>query len=161
MAFCVCSCGNFCYRNKSKVALGHTSSCGCLVKERNDNFGKNKLLAGNTAVSNMIISSYKKSAERRSIDFELSTSEFISLTQGTCAYCGAPPSNLRRSRRKNGKETFTFNGVDRVNNSEGYSLSNCVACCKTCNRIKSNLSVNDMYLHIEAILMHCGDKYDL
>jgi hypothetical protein len=31
-----------------------------------------------------------------------------------------------------------FNGIDRVDNSKGYILGNCVPCCSWCNRAKAD-----------------------
>jgi len=31
-------------------------------------------------------------------------------------------------------------GVDRVDNTKGYTKENCVPCCKICNRLKSDLT---------------------
>ena len=60
------------------------------------------------------------------------------LMQSDYHYCGAPPSRLRTV--KNGDGVFTYNGIDRVNNSEGYSADNVVPCCTTCNFSKGRRS---------------------
>jgi hypothetical protein len=31
---------------------------------------------------------------------------------------------------------YTYNGIDRVDNSKGYTPENTVPCCKICNKIK-------------------------
>ena len=53
--------------------------------------------------------------------------EFELLTKKSCHYCG-----------KKGP-----NGIDRVNNLVGYMRSNCVPCCKHCNYVKGNLSIEN------------------
>ena len=55
----------------------------------------------------------------------LSESEFDSITGKACYYCGNEGPN----------------GIDRLDNTRGYVLDNCVPCCKHCNYVKSNLSV--------------------
>ena len=34
-------------------------------------------------------------------------------------------------------------GIDRINSQKSYTISNCVSCCKTCNVMKLNFSVED------------------
>ena len=34
-----------------------------------------------------------------------------------------------------------YNGIDRIDSSQGYFKDNVGSCCKTCNRAKSNLSL--------------------
>jgi hypothetical protein len=57
----------------------------------------------------------------------LSKKDFSDLTQKECHYCG-----------KEGP-----NGIDRIDNTTGYVLSNCVPCCKHCNYVKGDLSKED------------------
>lgn len=54
---------------------------------------------------------------------------------GNCEYCGT-------------KEKL---GVDRIDNTKGYIKGNCVTCCKWCNMMKKNLSVEDFIKHITKI----------
>ena len=65
---------------------------------------------------------YKYTARKRNLYFHLTRKEFNILVFSPCYYCGD----------KGKKE----NGVDRVNNDNGYIASNCVSCCKLCNRMK-------------------------
>lgn len=72
---------------------------------------------------------YKACAKERSLDFELSFSEFLPLITKPCHYCGGASEYLAPQRQEP-------NGIDRVDNSIGYKLENCVSCCKICNRMK-------------------------
>jgi hypothetical protein len=78
---------------------------------------------------------YKRSAIDRGIEFNLSTDVFKKLIHSNCFYCGLEPKQL-----VNGME---YNGIDRLENLRGYEFDNCLACCKTCNRAKSNLTENE------------------
>ena len=78
-----------------------------------------------------ICRAYVRNCRRRNIYWELSIEEFHNLTSQRCHYCGRPPSNQCR--------TYTYNGLDRLDNRKGYVLSNVVACCRECNSIKSNI----------------------
>ena len=43
------------------------------------------------------------------------------------------------------------NGIDRKNNSTGYSVLNCVSCCKTCNFAKKNMSYKDFIGYLNRV----------
>jgi hypothetical protein len=71
-------------------------------------------------------SSYKSRVEHgqeraRGLVFELTFEQFTHLVTQPCHYCGALPEN----------------GVDRLEASVGYTLSNCVPCCQPCNAKKT------------------------
>jgi ribosomal protein L34E len=66
---------------------------------------------------------YYMSAHKRSYAFELTLDEFSSLVGQPCYHC---------NYFKEGEA----NGIDRVDNSKGYSISNCLPCCEMCNRMK-------------------------
>jgi hypothetical protein len=46
---------------------------------------------------------------------------------------------------------YTYNGVDRIDNSIGYTKENCVPCCTICNWAKSNRGVDEFKDYIEGI----------
>ena len=80
---------------------------------------------------------YVKSAEKRKHHFFLTLEEFSKLLTEPCFYCGAIP-NPR-------------NGVDRVDNSVGYELWNCVTACRTCNYMKQDSTLKDFVEKCTAI----------
>ncbi len=84
-----------------------------------------------------IFKRYKYDATRRSRKYEflLTFEEFSKLINSTCHYC--PKDNCR--------------GIDRVDNSLGYTNNNCVPCCGRCNEMKMDKSVEEFYSHIEKI----------
>lgn len=85
---------------------------------------------------------YVSNAARRGLAFKLSKEEFLELTQRDCKYCGKPST-----------ATHT-NGVDRVNNSQGYVAGNCVTACKTCNFMKHALTVHEFLLACEHVAVY-------
>ncbi len=107
---------------------------------------------------------YKRNALRRSLKWELTKEEFIALVSKPCFYCGARPK--RRNFKKSLKRVMgrwesvaaqtkeKLNGIDRVDGVTGYRVSNCVPCCKRCNYLKSNLSLEDFVSHIKKIIKH-------
>ena len=72
-------------------------------------------------------STYKSRAKSKLIYFSLSIEEFNQMSKSSCSYCGVQGPN----------------GIDRKNNSKGYTLDNCVPCCKHCNYVKGDLSQDD------------------
>ena len=73
-------------------------------------------------------SSYKQSAVQRSLEFQLTYEEFLNIIKHDCYICG----------KKNDEKHK--NGIDRVNNKEGYTQNNSKSCCRECNFMKSIFS---------------------
>jgi hypothetical protein len=65
----------------------------------------------------------QRNAITRNKLFTLSQEEFEKIVIQPCYYCGF------YSKHK-------FLGIDRINNTKGYILSNCITCCKMCNMMK-------------------------
>ena len=90
---------------------------------------------------------YKKSAERRGIEFNIQVGDFVVLLKQDCVYCGGtPPQDSGR------------NGLDRIDNTQGYLLTNIVPCCIKCNQMKGKLSRQDFYEHIGKVLKHLKEQ---
>jgi hypothetical protein len=84
---------------------------------------------------------YKRTAELKQLDFELSEEEFNKIVKTECSYCGM-------------MQEKGFNGIDRVNSLVGYIPGNCVSCCAMCNYIKGCID-KYVFLHrIEHILTY-------
>lgn len=118
-----CECGNIKKLRPCKVFKEKypTKSCGCIRK-------------GNNAVKKLL-RSYKKNAFRRNLDWNLSLDNFLLLTSNNCFYCGIKPSKISKSKY----EEYFYNGIDRKNNSLGYTLENSLSCCTLCNKAKRDL----------------------
>lgn len=99
---------------------------------------------------------YKASANKRGHVFEISYEQFSALTVSACHYCGEPPYAKIVPIRKYGPNAglFTYNGIDRVENDQGYTPENTVACCKVCNNMKHTHSVEVFLRKAEAIHAH-------
>ena len=101
---------------------------------------------------NKTLYDYKRKAKERGYSWELTDEQAISLFESTCFYCGIPPS-ISSVNRKN-STPYIRNGIDRKNNSIGYTPENCVACCKECNHWKGNRNFEDFMNHITRIANH-------
>lgn len=95
---------------------------------------------------------YKRSAKRRNLDFTLERDEFVILCESNCFYCGEKPSSEFGLASYNGK--FVSNGVDRMDNSRGYTTDNTVPCCAICNFAKHKLGMIDFINHCTKVAMN-------
>lgn len=121
--------------------------CGALFKRRSNE--KRKITCTRckeTPVSfdamiplKSIYNKYQASAWVREFSFNLDLPSFIQLVLSPCTYCGAGLSNRFRHR----KGILEYNGIDRQNNDQGYQVTNCVSCCKTCNVAKLDKTVDE------------------
>lgn len=136
---CQYDCGNIKVMKGSSIRDKRTKSCGCLRQQNS-----------HLRTQWSVYDSYKNHAKERGLNFELTKDEFYNLTQLNCTYCGIPPSTHYTDKRAN-SQLYIYNGVDRSNNSIGYIKENCVLCCKRCNIIKNNMTLEDFLNHIERI----------
>lgn len=94
-----------------------------------------------------LLKQYTDNAKIRNIEFSLSTEDFSKLVFGDCYYCNKEPINDIGNKLK----TTIYNGIDRVDNSLGYTKDNSVTCCTICNFMKRDLSLTDFFKQIETI----------
>lgn len=88
---------------------------------------------------------YFRSALRRGYEFGLTLEKLQELVTSPCTYCGIE------------KET-EINGIDRVDNSKGYTLDNVTTSCWNCNRMKYIYTTEFMLAHCASIkAKHCLD----
>lgn len=139
---CRCECGTVKLLAGSEMYYGKTRSCGCLQLE--------KLAEGRPPVEQDVeklairnfISKYKFSAKDRGHFYDLSFNDIKNIIFKPCYYCGKPPNNKYAITSGNRDITVLTSGIDRVDNSKGYTIDNCVPCCKECNWEKKYVSMN-------------------
>jgi hypothetical protein len=105
---------------------------------------------GYTASFNSLYDHYRQSAADRGLLFDISKKDFWLLTSQPCFVCAAPPSQGKSKRHKN---PYIYNGIDRLDSSEGYRLGNVVGCCWAHNRIKGNLTYREFFKHCLAVVL--------
>jgi hypothetical protein len=91
---------------------------------------------------------YLCAAEWAGRKLEISPQEFDRLVKEDCRYCGSPPSNPTKWKVAG---AFLYNGIDRVDNAQGYVSGNLVAACKTCNSMKSRLKTDEFLAHVQKV----------
>lgn len=145
---CACICGQLQTVNRFALTSGKVKSCGCRRgSSRQKPPGESSLL--------IRFNMYIRSAILRDLDFTLTLSEFKSLIAKECYHCGQKPLPwISNSRVKHPLRHLIFiNGIDRVDNKRGYYIDNCVPCCTTCNRVKSNRTTAEFLAHSELIVL--------
>lgn len=135
---CDCDCGNEVSVDSRKLKSGNTKSCKCL---RNTLLAKERTLGKGYANMKELYRTYQKSAKKRGYSFDIPIEDFENITSSNCYYCGVEPAQVKNHRECFGE--YTYNGIDRVNNKKGYSVTNIVPCCKTCNSAKGVLTVEE------------------
>ena len=81
---------------------------------------------------------YVKGAQKRRIHFALTKTRFNELILQPCFYC-------------NYKKDGEVNGIDRLNNNQGYQEDNVVPCCETCNIMKGSQHPQEFVDKLRAI----------
>jgi len=140
---CLCLCGKT--KAVEGTSLRRGSSSGCLMC-------RTPRLPAGVANIRRVLQTYQKVAKNRGYEWALTDEHAQKLFASPCMYCGSGPSNARRDCRKPNDPPYRYNGIDRVENSIGYTEANCVSCCDVCNRMKRDLTVSEFYDHIDRIL---------
>lgn len=147
-----CSCGKQKEMIGSPVIQGAVRSCGCYlsdIKRISAKIMGSKMNKGfEVSAIHSKYSGYKHGAIKRNLVFELTLDNFKKLIKGNCFYCDSEP----KLTRSNGRNEVTMNGIDRIDNSKGYILNNCVSCCKICNSNKSSVTlqiIKKVYEHLK------------
>lgn len=142
---CKCECGTIKSVYGNSLVSGKSISCGC---------AKRRYPKGHAA-RRTVFCEYTNKCKRNNWKFHFSEEEFNNLIIKDCFYCGKEPSNIAN---KGGKMfgSFTYNGIDRVDNNEGYTKGNVVTSCKNCNLAKRKLSTEEFFNMIKLIYeRHC------
>lgn len=147
---CKCSCGEYCFVRTTKLTKENPQNC--CKKCSDKKFSQNNILEDYGSIKNRVYRRYKKGAKNRNYIFNLSFKYFTTLLNQDCYYCGAKPVPYDEDKfYYNGLQPFKRNGIDRKDNTKGYTIENCVSCCKQCNTIKMNLSYDDFLEKIKSI----------
>lgn len=163
--WCVCDCGT----RKSIIQGALTSkksdrtiSCGCFHREDVAVYARDLAIGTpEERALRRVYTSYKHRAKKFVDEFGICFDEFFVLIKRDCYYCGAPPSNTTNfngwftaNKDKKYGVFEKYNGLDRVDNSKGYTIDNVVPCCATCNRAKRSMSLDDFSSWVARVHQH-------
>jgi 5-methylcytosine-specific restriction endonuclease McrA len=104
---------------------------------------KNRMTTSRCSNRKSLFFSYKSRSSRSDKEFSISEEKFNHLASGKCFYCGVEFDK----EFSDGKS----NGIDRFDNSQGYTEDNCVPSCWTCNRAKSDMGAGEFYKWIKRL----------
>lgn len=155
---CECECGKKqIYHTRNNLMRGkpyRIVSCGCYRRE-----GLGVVNRDENREDHIIKSLYCKLKIRNkkmgfSNDDIIDKDYFCELIKQPCYYCGLVNGNItydsensvwagnnKKVKKRVSNVVLKHNGIDRVDNSKGYTKTNCVPCCKFCNMAKSNMSI--------------------
>jgi hypothetical protein len=94
---------------------------------------------------------YDSDEKHRNIFWDLTYDEWKSVITQNCYTCGTEPE-MRQGKfhSKHGKQV-PINGLDRVDNLKGYTITNVKPCCSRCNYMKHRMT-HDIFLeHVNKI----------
>lgn len=140
---CRCDCGGVVVVRTHNLGR-MTRSCGCLRRE----VCRERERAKGHPTHGRVLSYYRRNAMLRHLSWDLTTTEFTALIEADCWYCGAAP----QERTLAGK-TIVYNGIDRLDNAEGYRADNVVSCCSWCNQAKSTMNLDDFLAWVRRVAL--------
>lgn len=144
---CVCDCGTVATYKTYRLNNGSSYKCAKCPRK---NTGR-PLLPDSIGVKRAVVQRYKQSAKKRGLQFLLSEEAAIQLLLSNCSYCGLEPST---DMRLPAHKKFRYTGIDRVDNSQGYTESNCVPCCSLCNSSKMAQTKEAWLAWVERVYLH-------
>ena len=133
MWLCKCDCGNETFVSGANLRRS-TKSCGCLAKERAREICKARRLPFGEAAFNALFRRIKRNADTRNLEWSLTSDQVRALSKQSCYYCGIKPQQVISVSRYG---SYVYNGLDRIDNSRGYTINNVVPCCGICNVAKN------------------------
>lgn len=149
---CKCDCGNMSVCATASLNGGLATQCYSCGRKFKDE--------GHSGLS-ILIKQYKHGANKRGYEWNLSRDDVKSLTSESCVYCGVKPDFRINTNTIDNYGDYIYNGIDRVDNTKGYDLDNCVSCCRLCNWMKRDLTIEEFKTHISKINnIFIGDSSD-
>jgi 5-methylcytosine-specific restriction endonuclease McrA len=135
---CLCDCGVEVTKPYGNLYSGNTGSCGCLSLE----LKRARKVSDEDIRLHEIGRYYRRNAQTAGRKWDLSESDLLTIVSNPCTYCGDTGVVGR------------FIGVDRVDSSKGYTLTNVTPCCRICNQAKSSLSVDEFKTWVKRVHQH-------
>lgn len=133
---CICECGSLVIVQSRGDNISKKSCRQCIDKSIFRNKTKPKEFVD---MFSTLRHRYRKNAIDRGYAFNLNREQFEKIIQEPWYYCG---SHKQSKQMYNKRGLVYYTGIDRVDNSKGYNLDNCVPCCKVCNTHKMAVTKN-------------------
>jgi hypothetical protein len=110
---------------------------------------ENSATTAKTLDYHLLFNHYKRQSIYRKKSFALDLKEFSAMAASPCFYCGGLPQTIFVGK-------IIHNGIDRLDNTVGYTVENCVPACKHCNRAKGTLSLSEFKDWIDRVVKASG-----
>lgn len=132
---CLCDCGEQLLVRYANLVTGNTQSCGCLKLE-----ALHQRKHSDDYIRASKVGAYcRRNAKERGFTWNLTREDVTSIIVQPCVYCGYHGGYV---------------GIDRIDNTQGYSVTNCAPCCHTCNWDKKDMTTDQFLLWIERVYEH-------
>jgi hypothetical protein len=145
--WCECACGKRLKISAETLRDGSRHACNRCTHG----------LSEGEASFNEVYGNYGRNSRKMNREFSLTKEQAKFLFLSPCYYCGLEPSSIMQKRRA--WSPFVYNGIDRIDNQLGYTMSNCLPCCAICNHMKHVLSYEAFIRHVNRIAEHRGYSY--
>lgn len=148
---CKCDCGAEKEIRQVSFTSGQTISCGCYGKQKSLERIKSNILPNSEAAFNSLYTNLKNRAEKKELEFSITKDELKRLSKLPCYYCNKVEQNEYKTYHST--NSYFYNGLDRINNSKGYTINNVLTCCGICNKIRGNwLTIEETKIAVTAIM---------
>jgi hypothetical protein len=141
---CRCDCGREYEQFGGNLKNGNSFGCAICAGRK---------LPDGQAGFNRAFHDYEMGAKRRNLAWDLTREYARELFLKDCSYCGKKVMEEPVTGYTCGKFTvpFFYNGIDRIDNKQGYIMGNVTTCCMICNRAKNSMSVEVFQAWIDRI----------
>lgn len=142
---------------QNDLRSGKTKSCGCICRNQDYNY---KIEGQATWV--YLFSQHKRGTVRKNrvLSNHLTIEDYKKIAKLNCFYCGIEPRkfNVYNNTKIKKVRDITIdrayvkcNGIDRYDNTLGYTINNSVPCCSECNYIKSSKSGKNFEIWLNRV----------
>lgn len=150
---CRCACGTVKSRPLQEVVKGNVKSCGCLSGQAVAKLKLDSQPAMSAAprrrpatqapaqpkvnvrpLMKLRYDDFTKKSRSRGMVNTLTFDQWMELVTAPCWYTGRPPE-----RRQTSRGEITCHGLDRLDNTKGYTLDNVITSCSEVNVIRGNI----------------------
>ncbi len=144
---CICECGKTSIVDTYCLTTNRTKSCGCMSSRKT--VGMSNRMPVGVAASNDHYKSYRIRANKKKLEFKLTTDEFVAIVSKNCYYCNSEP--VYNSLSKRTYYDYHANGIDRIDSKQGYLVGNCRPCCWPCNQAKNTMTEEEFYSWVSRL----------
>ena len=130
------TCGNTITTRGYRLVNGNTKSCGCFRLEVVRNGEHHKRARKKDVAFRQYLSQQEKQCKNQKSFLGVNRRGVQSVYILPCYYMGTAAVGAAQNKH----DVYVCNGIDRRDNSKGYTVENCVPCCFEVNAMKRDFS---------------------